>query len=171
MLPSSNPELKSWVESAQGSEFPIQNLPFGVFAHGEKKPRVGVAIGDFVLDLSRLEKAGLLEHCGLQKKNTFRRSSLSRCPNGNTARGPYRRTCDVRDSSPRKRGEEGSFAGRKDLLTLTDGRRLSYLDHAPEKEKTIIFFHGAPSDHSPVLALPGFPFLKDFRIGFKCLWL
>ncbi|HEY8592636.1 MAG TPA: fumarylacetoacetase [Sphingomicrobium sp.] len=41
----------SWVESAQGSDFPIENLPLGVFSVGERRRRTGVAIGDFVLDL------------------------------------------------------------------------------------------------------------------------
>ena len=40
--------------------FPIQNLPYGVFSARDKAPRVGVAIGDFVLDLSVLSEAGLL---------------------------------------------------------------------------------------------------------------
>ena len=43
--------LMSWCESAQGSDFPIQNLPFGIFSVGERRRRAGVAIGDFVLDL------------------------------------------------------------------------------------------------------------------------
>ncbi|HXM01026.1 MAG TPA: fumarylacetoacetase, partial [Chthoniobacterales bacterium] len=40
--------------------FPIQNLPYGVFSGREQGPRVGVAIGDYVLDLSVLAEAGLL---------------------------------------------------------------------------------------------------------------
>ncbi len=50
-----NPALRSWVESAnvEGSDFPIQNLPFGSFytAGSHKALRIGVAIGDQVLDL------------------------------------------------------------------------------------------------------------------------
>ncbi len=51
-----DPNLKSWVESANdpNTDFPIQNLPFGVFASpgGEELPKLGVAIGDQVLNLS-----------------------------------------------------------------------------------------------------------------------
>ena len=51
-----NPKLKSWVESANdpAGDFPIQNLPFGVFRRkGSKEaPRGGVAIGDQILDLA-----------------------------------------------------------------------------------------------------------------------
>src|SRR5580765_4865967 len=53
-----DPELKSWVESANdpASDFPIQNLPFGVFRRKgtKEKPRGGVAIGDQVFDLAAL---------------------------------------------------------------------------------------------------------------------
>ncbi len=47
-----DPALRSWVESAQGhGEFPIQNLPLGVFSPAGAEPRPGVAIGDRILDL------------------------------------------------------------------------------------------------------------------------
>ncbi|WP_155263173.1 fumarylacetoacetase [Sphingomonas segetis] len=44
--------LKSWVETPHGSDFPIQNLPIGIFSVGDRRRRAGVAIGDFVLDLT-----------------------------------------------------------------------------------------------------------------------
>ena len=44
--------LNSWVESAEGSDFPIHNLPLGIFSVGERRRHAGVAIGDYVLDLS-----------------------------------------------------------------------------------------------------------------------
>jgi len=51
-----DPALRSWVESANapGCEFPIQNLPFGVFRRkgSREQPRGGVAIGDQILDLA-----------------------------------------------------------------------------------------------------------------------
>ena len=58
-----DPQLRSWVESANvpGHDFPIQNLPFGVFRRSltPESPRVGVAIGDEVLDLRMAHRAGL----------------------------------------------------------------------------------------------------------------
>lgn len=54
---------QSWVASANTGEtdFPLQNLPYGVFStQANPTPRVGVAIGDQVLDLAALETAGLL---------------------------------------------------------------------------------------------------------------
>ncbi len=55
-----DPARQSWVESANapGTGFPIQNLPFGVFSEGEGRRRVGVAIGDSILDLTALEETG-----------------------------------------------------------------------------------------------------------------
>jgi fumarylacetoacetase len=56
------PDLRSWVESANdpATDFPIQNLPFGVFKRrgAAEPPRVGVAIGDQVLDVSAAAHAG-----------------------------------------------------------------------------------------------------------------
>lgn len=49
-----DPDLRSWVESANapGCDFPIQNLPLGVFQHRSgSKPKVGIAVGDFILDV------------------------------------------------------------------------------------------------------------------------
>ncbi|MEM7504373.1 MAG: fumarylacetoacetase [Pseudomonadota bacterium] len=53
--------LRSWVESANApqSGFPIQNLPYGSFSCPDGKRRLGVAIGDYVLDLTLLAKADL----------------------------------------------------------------------------------------------------------------
>jgi fumarylacetoacetase len=45
----------SWVGGTDGTDFPVQNLPFGVFGSAGQTPRVGVALGDFVLDLARLD--------------------------------------------------------------------------------------------------------------------
>ena len=49
-----DPDLRSWVESANqpGSDFPIQNLPYGTFVHKRKAAvRLGIAIGDMILDV------------------------------------------------------------------------------------------------------------------------
>lgn len=53
---------QSWVASANGHpDFPVQNLPFGVFAPHTERPRGGVAIGDEILDLPAALEAGLLD--------------------------------------------------------------------------------------------------------------
>lgn len=60
-----DPSLRSWVESAnqKDTDFPIQNLPFGVFrTRGRAEPsRIGVAIADQILDLALCCEAGLLQ--------------------------------------------------------------------------------------------------------------
>ena len=68
MSRANNPKLKSWIEVKTGSDFPIQNLPFGVFKTDGRSARAGVAIGDYVLDLSALAKAGLLDSINFDKK-------------------------------------------------------------------------------------------------------
>jgi fumarylacetoacetase len=62
-LPHPNdPALRSFVEVDPVSDFPIQNLPYGVFSSRDGlAPRVGVAIGNFVLDLWELEQDGRLD--------------------------------------------------------------------------------------------------------------
>ena len=52
--PTNEPGLKSWVDSAQRSDFPIQNLPLGIFSEAKGRRRPGIAIGDYVLDLAAI---------------------------------------------------------------------------------------------------------------------
>ena len=62
-----NPSLRSWVTTANlsGSDFPIQNLPFGRFRTISTEPwRIGVAIGDMVLDLKAAE---LINHSDMNQ--------------------------------------------------------------------------------------------------------
>ena len=55
-----DPKRKSWVASAEGHpDFPIQNLPLGIFSPPNGEPRGGVAIGDAILDLGAAAAAGL----------------------------------------------------------------------------------------------------------------
>ena len=57
-----DPKLRSFIDVAPTSDFPIQNLPYGVFSTmAYPAPRVGVAIGDYVLDLAVLENGGLID--------------------------------------------------------------------------------------------------------------
>lgn len=62
MTHPNDPKLRSFIDVGANSDFPIQNLPYGVFsAKDGLAPRVGVAIGDYVLDLWELEQDGRLE--------------------------------------------------------------------------------------------------------------
>ena len=68
-IKANDSSLKSWLEISRESDFPIQNLPFGIYSTKKKTKRVGVAIGNQILDLSLLLKLGYLdslsfcEHC------------------------------------------------------------------------------------------------------------
>ncbi len=65
MLHANDPGLKSWVEVPKDSDFPIQNLPFGIFKTRYLSPVAGVAIGSHVLDLVYLYEHGYLDGLGL----------------------------------------------------------------------------------------------------------
>lgn len=74
-IPANNPSLRSWVEIPKDSDFPIQNLPFGIFKSGGEK-RAGVAIGDKVLDLAGLQAYGFMNDLGLPE-GIFDRDTLN----------------------------------------------------------------------------------------------
>src|SRR5450759_4169437 len=63
LVPHPNdPALRSFISVDPASDFPIQNLPYGVFStSGLPTPRAGIAIGDHVLDLAVLEAEGLID--------------------------------------------------------------------------------------------------------------
>ncbi|MDR3466310.1 MAG: fumarylacetoacetase [Xanthobacteraceae bacterium] len=65
MTSPNDPTLRSFIDVDASSDFPIQNLPYGVFSTAANpSPRVGVAIGDQVLDLAVLEREGLIAAAG-----------------------------------------------------------------------------------------------------------
>ncbi len=64
-IAANNPQLVSWVEVPPGSDFPIQNLPFGIFKTRYLGAVAGVAIGNHVLDLVYLHENGFLDGLGL----------------------------------------------------------------------------------------------------------
>jgi fumarylacetoacetase len=65
---ANDPGLKSWVEVPQNSDFSIQNLPYGIFSTKEKSPRAGVAIGDYILDLTEIQSAQLFKELNLPER-------------------------------------------------------------------------------------------------------
>lgn len=60
---------RTWVEGAAGSLFDVDNLPYGVFSRPGEEPRVGVRIGELVLDLSPVAATEMLDvhHVFLQR--------------------------------------------------------------------------------------------------------
>ena len=55
---ANNPERKTWLEVADDSDFPIQNIPFGVFIPNDDIITTGTRIGDFAIDLSAMQQLG-----------------------------------------------------------------------------------------------------------------
>ena len=52
----------TWVEGAAGGLYDVDNLPYAVFSSGADEPRVGVRIGDLLVDLAPLAATDMLEH-------------------------------------------------------------------------------------------------------------
>lgn len=81
MRNTTDPSLSSWVSAANDSDsdFPIQNLPYGVFhPRDSREPfRVGVAIGDQVLDLARAHTSGLFKGTPIEDHNCFALAGLN----------------------------------------------------------------------------------------------
>jgi len=72
MIEANNPQLKSFISVSADCHFPIQNLPFGVFSTADNtKRRMGVAIGDLVLDIAACLENDLLENTPLKKEMAF----------------------------------------------------------------------------------------------------
>jgi fumarylacetoacetase len=68
---------KSFIDVAPDSHFPIYNLPFGVFRRKSGEAAIGTAIGDFVVDLGKLEAANLLRLKAINGQTVFDEPSLN----------------------------------------------------------------------------------------------
>jgi fumarylacetoacetase len=68
-MKANDPTLKSWVEVPANSDFPIQNLPFGIGASADGDARVVSRIGDMVIDLRALWLLGYLENLDFSMKD------------------------------------------------------------------------------------------------------
>jgi fumarylacetoacetase len=78
MTPTNDPALRSFVPVAAESHFPMQNLPYGVFRRrGDPTARVGVAIGEHVLDLTLLDAKQRLNVAALQGRRLFETGRLN----------------------------------------------------------------------------------------------
>lgn len=61
-------QLSTWVKVPKNSDFTIYNLPYGIFSTKTKSPRVGIAIGKQILDLSALARRGYFDVLNIDKK-------------------------------------------------------------------------------------------------------
>ncbi len=60
-ITANNPDRKSWLEVPENTDFPIQNIPFGVFLTKEDVVTIGTRIGDYAIDLGALQKLNYFE--------------------------------------------------------------------------------------------------------------
>lgn len=66
-ITANNPALRSWVEVDKSSDFPIQNLPFGIVKNKQLSARAASRIGDFAIDLFALFQLGYLDGLGFEQ--------------------------------------------------------------------------------------------------------
>ena len=76
MIEANDPFLKSWIEVSEGSDFPIQNLPFGV-ARFDGKTRCVSRIGNYVIDLYALAEHGHFDGIGIEDLRVFKNDTLN----------------------------------------------------------------------------------------------
>jgi len=77
MIRANDPKLTSWVEVEKGSDFPIQNIPFGVIKDKNGKIRCASRIGNYVIDLYELASLGYFDDVGINDLRVFKRESLN----------------------------------------------------------------------------------------------
>ena len=127
--------LRSFIDVAPDSHFPIQNLPFGVFKPRDGAPRVGVAIGDQVLDLAVLEEKGFFAGAELQGRGLFAADALNAFlklgrPAWRKTRAVLQHlltveTADLRDDATLR---EHAFHDQKDVVMQLPARIGDYTD-------------------------------------------
>jgi fumarylacetoacetase len=75
-IPANSAQLRSWIDTPPDSDFPIQNIPFGIFSANGRGKRPCTRIGNTVIDLQVLAEAELLNDLGIDRI-AFRASSLN----------------------------------------------------------------------------------------------
>ncbi len=58
---ANDPNIKTWLSTTENTDFPIQNIPFGVFLTADDIITIGTRIGDFAIDLNALHQLGYFE--------------------------------------------------------------------------------------------------------------
>ena len=77
MLSANNTERKSWINYENNCDFPIQNIPFGVFKTNQNDYHIATIIGETVISIKNLEKEGYFNKINLLK-HTFQEPNLNK---------------------------------------------------------------------------------------------
>jgi len=76
-IKANNPALKTWLEIPENSDFPIQNIPFGVFRKPGQDARCASRIGNYVIDLAAMTELGYFNDLQLKDPSVFYESTLN----------------------------------------------------------------------------------------------
>lgn len=76
-IKANNPNLKSWLDIPENSDFPIQNIPFGVFNLPGKDAHCASRIGNYVVDLAAMTELGYFDDLQLKDLSVFYESVLN----------------------------------------------------------------------------------------------
>lgn len=146
--------MTSWVASAAGSDFDLDNLPLGIFSPPSQAPRPGVAIGDFVADLSALFDAELIDEATLDGARTL---------NGFLARG--RAHWSALRSRLQYLFGEGSTLGERVLVESSLVPRAEATMHLPFEVGDYVDFYSSIEHASNVgrLFRPANPLAENYR--------
>ncbi len=71
MVKANNPKIKTWIPVSDNSDFPIQNIPFGIMKPAGKELRPATRIGDTVIDLSALSDLGYFDNLDINNFGVF----------------------------------------------------------------------------------------------------
>ncbi len=78
MIKANDPSIQSWLVVEEKSDFPIQNIPFGIFKPNNRtNPQAGTRIGNFVIDLAAIAEKGYFKEEGVEHKNVFYQVTLN----------------------------------------------------------------------------------------------
>ncbi|KAL5064000.1 hypothetical protein RYX36_025737 [Vicia faba] len=151
--------LQSFIQVHPDSHFPIQNLPYGIFKpQPDSPPRPGVAISDFVLDLSEISSAGLFNDTLLTNSDCFLQPNLNKFVSlGRPAWKKARATLQKLLSSTEATLRDNEVLRQKALVPLSQVKLLlpvvvgDYTDFFSSLHHTKncgIIFRGSQHDHS-----------------------
>ncbi len=71
MITANNPKLKTWITVPKKSDFPIQNIPFGIVKPAGQQPRPATRVGDTIIDLSILADLGYFDNIEIDNYGVF----------------------------------------------------------------------------------------------------